>query len=376
MLKLLHLGDLHLDSRFAGISASDSANRRKDLRDVFKNALSFAKNEGCAAVLISGDLFDSEYYTADTVDFLASAFSSMPKCKFIITPGNHDPYNSSSPYRLDAFPPNVHIFRGEEISFVTFDELKLTVYGYAFTSSSYGKAPLENFVPLKSSGFNVLCAHTELDNPVSSYAPISSRSLGFAGFDYAALGHIHTLNDIKKSENTVYAYSGCIAGRDFSEHGEKGGILVTLDEYAGKKTVEAARIRFCPWIYKTLTVDLTDTVNEAEALSVIGDKLSPYYKTSDTEYILRLKLVGELNYELEADSICRKLTSLGVKEVISEAYCSYGQLSLDDDYSLRGEFYRILKPMLLSDSAEERKKAQKALKYGLGALSGRDIDII
>lgn len=376
MLKLLHLGDLHLDSRFIGIPASDSAIRRKELRDVFKNALSFAKSEGCAAVLISGDLFDSEYYTADTIDFLASAFSSMPKCKFIIAPGNHDPYNASSPYRLDAFPSNVYIFKNEEISFITFDELKLTVYGYAFTSNSYGKSPLENFAPLKNSGFNVLCAHTELDNPISSYAPISSRGLGFAGFDYAALGHIHTLNDIKKSENTVYAYSGCIAGRDFSEHGEKGGILVTLDEYAGKKTVSATRVRFCPWIYKTLTVNLTDTVNEAQALSVIGDKLSPYHRTTDTEYVLRLKLVGEINYELEADSICRKLSSLGISEVLSEAFCSYEQLSLDDDYSLRGEFYRILKPLLLSDNADERKKAAKALKYGLGALSGRDIDII
>ena len=376
MLKLLHLGDLHLDSRFSGMSATDSANRRKELREVFKNALSFAKNEGCAAVLISGDLFDSEYYTADTVDFLASAFASMPKCKFIITPGNHDPYNASSPYRLDAFPPNVHVFKSEELSFVTFDELKLTVYGYAFTSSSYGKAPLENIGSVKSGGFNVLCAHTELDNPVSSYAPISSRSLGFAGFDYVALGHIHTFDDIKCSENTVYAYSGCIAGRDFSEHGEKGGILITLDEYAGKKTVNAVRVRFCPWIYKTVVIDLTDTATETEAVSVIGDKLSPYQKTSDTEYILRLKLIGELKYEIESDSICRRLSPLGVKEVINEAYYSYAQLSLDDDYSLRGEFYRVLKPMLLSDDAEERKKAAKALKYGLGALSGRDIDII
>ena len=54
---------------------------------------------------------------------------------------------------------------------------------------------------------------------------------------------------------------------------------------------------------------------------------------------------------------------------------SYASLSLEEDFSLRGEFYRVLKPQLTSDDPEVRKNAVRALKYGLSALSGCDIEI-
>ena len=372
MLKLLHIADLHLDSRFIGLSLSESAKRRADMRVVFKNALDLARNEGCHAVLISGDLFDGEYYTSDTLDFLCECFKSMPKCRFIIAPGNHD---STSPYRLDLFPENVYIFKSEDVTPFAFDELELTVYGYAFTSSVYGKNPLDGFSVTSGSTFNVLCAHTELDNPISSYAPIPTRALSFSGFDYAALGHIHTKDDISNIGETVYAYSGCIAGRDHSEYGEKGGIIVTLDISGGKKTVNTKRVRLCPWIYKTVNISLKESTTEENALELITDKIRPYFPTSDTEHIIRLRLTGEVGYELDPSEIRQKLAPFGVADVQNETVFSYSSLSLDEDFSLRGEFYRVLKPLLTSDDPEDRKNAVRALKYGLSALGGCDIEI-
>ncbi|MBR2474339.1 MAG: DNA repair exonuclease [Clostridia bacterium] len=375
MLKLLHIADLHLDSRFAGLSLSESAKRRADMRAVFKNALDFANAEGCKAVLISGDLFDSEYYTADTLDFLSECFAAMPKCRFIIAPGNHDPYNSTSPYRFASFPENVFVFKSEDISAFILDDIGLAVYGYAFTSSVYGKNPLDGFSATSDSLFNVLCAHTELDNPISSYAPIPVRALSFAGFDYAALGHIHTKEEIGRVGDTVYAYSGCIAGRDHSEHGEKGGVLVTLDTSGQGKTVNTKRVRFCPWIYKTVNVALENALTEESAMETITDRIRPYFLTRDIEHIIRLRLTGEVSYELEADDIRRSLAPFGVADVQNETVFSYSSLSLDEDFSLRGEFYRVLKPLLTSDDPSVRKNAVRALKYGLSALGGCDIEV-
>ena len=375
MLKFLHIADLHLDSRFVGVSASESVSRRNEMRKVLKNALDFASVEGCDAVLISGDLFDSELYTKDTLDFLRESFASMPDCKFIITPGNHDPYNSASPYRLSGFSDNVTVFDSEELTAVSFDELDLTVYGYAFTSSVYKKSPLDGFSMRSKTKYNVLCAHTDLDVPTSPYAPIQSSQLEKAGFDYAALGHIHTSEDIVKTGKTVYAYSGCIAGRDFSEHGEKGAILVSMDVRSGKKRVRAERVRFCPWVYRTESIDLTDTASEEEAISLIGERIKPYCITEEIEYIFRLRLTGDVSYDIDAALLRQRFAPLGVAEIVSETVNSYGSLALDEDYSLRGEFYRILKPMLLSENIEERKRASRALKYGLSALSGSEIDI-
>jgi hypothetical protein len=42
--------------------------------------------------------------------------------------------------------------------------------------------------------------------------------------------------------------------------------------------------------------------------------------------------------------------------------------------TIMGAFYRALEPRLLSDDAAERKLAATALRYGLSALSGRDIN--
>ena len=370
MLKLLHIAEIHLDSRFSGLSLSASAERREALRGVFSSALALARNEKCAVVLIAGDLFDSEFYTLDTLDFLRRSFDSLPEITFIIAPGNHDPYNSTSPYRFADFPDNVKIFKNEELSSVTIPELDLTVYGYAFTSAAYRRNPIDGFFVPEDSGFSVLIAHTELDDPFSPYAPIPSRSLGAAGFDYSALGHIHAPTD----PSAGYAYSGCIAGRDHGEEGEKGAVLVTLDRSDGKKSVNAKRVRLCPWIYKTVTVPLDRAVNEEEALEVISDALTPYIPTDGAEYLIKLILTGQVGYELETDALKRKLSHFGVDVIRNETVFTYSSLHLDDDFSIRGELYRVLKPQLLSDDPAVRDRAVRALKIGLSALAGCDID--
>ena len=375
MLKILHLADIHLDSSFSGMSVNDSAQRRAEMRKVLKNAFEFASEETCDLVLIAGDLFDGELYTKDTLDFLREAFAGAPEIRFIITPGNHDPYNASSPYRLSGFGDNVTVFDSEELASITIDELDVTVYGYAFVSAVYKKDPLEGLKSLSKSKYNVLCAHTELDNPVSPYAPISSKQLGKLGFDYAALGHIHTWGDVAKASSTVYAYSGAIAGRDFSEHGEKGGILVSLDVRSGKKRIRTERIRFCPWVYKTENIDLTDTANEEEAIELIGERIKPYLREEALQYCLRLKLTGDIAYDIDFNALAKRFAPLGVAQIVSEAVNSYASLSLENDYTIRGEFYRALKDQLTSENLEERRRAAKALKYGLSALSGSEIEI-
>ena len=205
MPKLLHIADLHLDSRFVNTSVHDAVRKRAKMRAVFRSALEYAKDKGCALTLISGDLFDSEFYTLDTLSFLRECFSSMPEHKFVICPGNHDPIGASSPYRFADFPDNVFVFDSEELSYFDFSDLGVRVYGYAFTSDYYGKCPIPSgFTLPETENFNVLCAHTELDAHRSPYASISTAALGDIGFDYAALGHIHKSEGAKKISKTTF----------------------------------------------------------------------------------------------------------------------------------------------------------------------------
>lgn len=68
MVKLLHAADLHLDSAFSALPPEKAAQRRAEQRLVLERLT--ALSEGCAAVLLAGDLFDSARVYRDTLEAL------------------------------------------------------------------------------------------------------------------------------------------------------------------------------------------------------------------------------------------------------------------------------------------------------------------
>lgn len=64
-MKILHTGDIHLDSPFAGLSPDAARQRRSDLRAAFSDMIAFARQQAVDLVLIAGDLFDKIYVTRD-----------------------------------------------------------------------------------------------------------------------------------------------------------------------------------------------------------------------------------------------------------------------------------------------------------------------
>jgi hypothetical protein len=179
-----------------------------------------------------------------------------------------------------------------------------------------------------------------------------------------------------KKGSTLYAYSGCIAGRDFSEYGEKGGILLTLSEENGEKEAKAERVTFCPWIYKTENISLEGAASQSEAVDLIRKALSEdRTRKSGYEYITRLSLSGNIRFELDEELLISNLSELGVTELLDNTYCLSDLSELKNDYSIRGEFYRQIEPMLSSDDPKTRKRALKALHLGLSALNGADLKI-
>ena len=372
MIKLLHLGDLHLDSPFKSLPYNESVKMRENIRKVFSHALRYAREERCDIVLISGDLFDREFYSAKTLSFLVDSFRNMPECRFVISPGNHDPYKYFGAYMSEELPENVTVFKNESVECVEYNDIGVTVYGYAFTSDSYEDHPLSVFSVKDRDRFNVLCAHADTDDARSKYATVTSDELLASGLDYAALGHIHTKPEIMKSGGTVYAYSGCLAGRDFTEYGEKGGILVTLDGKNDKKSVKAKRVTFCPWVYETVRVDVSGCMSTSDISERAKDAILAL-PDNDNEYIIKIELNGMLGFDNDTEKLMSELFSFGVKQIEDKTVISPDFESLENDYSIRGEFYRKLRPMIESNDSNERKIASQALRYGLMALDGADI---
>ncbi len=369
MIKIFHMADLHLDSPFSGGDLRRSENGRKRLRDVFRRMTKHIRENEYDIVLIAGDLYEGGFVTEETAEMIKSELGSLP-CPVVISPGNHDPYCKGSLYASGAFPENVHIFKSEQIEKIDIDSLGVSVWGYAFTSSVCREDPLKNVIT-DSDRINILCAHTELDSPLSVYAPIKTSEIENALFTYAALGHVHVAPEPYISERCTAAYTGFAEGRAFDEIGEGGALSVSLFETGESCSVKLTRLSFSEYSFRILPVNVYGHISDNEIASTVAAAISEHGYAENTA--VRVLLEGILSYDFvpNMSEIKRKCASCAdYIEIKDNTLPTEDDASLSSDMTLRGEFYRLMKKKLDGDSDGS---AAMALRIGLAALGGRDL---
>ncbi|MBR6676090.1 MAG: DNA repair exonuclease [Clostridia bacterium] len=366
-MRILHTGDIHLDSPFAGLDISCAQKRRRELRETFSRMMRYAREERVDMVLIAGDLFDGAFVTRETVILLLREFASL-ECPVIIAPGNHDPYEKGGIWEKTVFPKNVHIFKENTLTKIDFDDLGCTVYGYGFTDTYENECPVKGTVE-DNGRINILVAHGDVMSPISSYAPLPVSVLKAFGADYVALGHIHNTDAANEALEGIGAYCGCPEGRDFGETGEKGALEVHIDD----ETVTVTFVPFAKRAYITHSV----SIDGAESLLTVKTAVDNAVRalSDGKENLVRLILRGSvspsLNLNVEALSEDKRgLFHLEIEDATSP---TWNGDSLKNDPGIRGELYRTLLPKLESEHEEERKTASDALRYALAALAGEDI---
>ena len=366
-MKIIHTGDIHLDSPFTSLNPIEAEKRRNALRAAFSSMILYAKTEKVDLFLICGDLFDDECVTKDTCLALCKEMASVPDCSFVITPGNHDPYRENSPYKLVKFPDNVYIFSSPDITKVEIGDTGVCIYGSAYLSDtkdgySLLKAPL-----IDKTKCNILMHHGDIDAVSSPYCPISSRQIEESGFDYIALGHIHKGTEINKLGSTHFAYCGCIEGRDFGECGYKGAIVGEIE----KGKIDLHHVRFSSKRYEIVTCDVTGCESFADCIPGIAEKCAQF--GSDT--LLRVELTGVVSESFNADTnLLREVVKTpSYLEIKDRTAALLNMKKLKEDKTLAGEFYRVLEEKLFSSDEEEKRIASEALKYGLRAIYGLEI---
>ncbi|HPE94753.1 MAG TPA: DNA repair exonuclease [Bacillota bacterium] len=360
---IFHCADLHLDTPFA-LSLTKAEKRNSELRSAFRNAILYAKSVSTQLFFIAGDLFDSQYVTLDTAESLINEFKSYPECRFFITPGNHDPYDQHSPYKLLSWPQNVHIFTAKER--VRIDELNTDVYGFGFTSNSMTESPVTGYLPLDPERINILVCHGTVGVPLSKDGPILVSDIEKSGFDYIALGHIHKTDGVKQAGKTSYAYSGCIEGRGFDELGYKGGLSGTVSH----SDVRLKGIRLSLKRFETVRFTVSGQSTKPEIVSLLKTLIREY--GSDTA--LRIVLDGEMpsGVMITADDFT-ELSERPYYLEIKDNSVPYANISeTEGDMTLRGVFYRQMCD-LIENEPQKREIAIMALRYGLSALADRNV---
>ncbi len=393
MIRIIHTGDVHLDSPFRGLDPRKSEVRRQELRAAFTSLMTYARTEKADIVLIAGDLFDVGFVTRETLALISSEIQKL-SCPVIIAPGNHDPVTEGSVWTKNFLPQNAYVFTNESIDFFDFPEIGVTVYGWAFTSRFMESSPLKGAAAVEAaksmnpSRINILCGHGDVTSASSRSCPITTDEIRRFGADYTALGHIHNPSPAWDSIGEGIMYCGCLEGRSFDETGIKGAVEVIIepsnesaytsdfgiDEMENRPKVTARKLRFSRRRYETKNLDASGAENIADLREKINDYISK--SGFDDKTLLRITLTGGVsssfapNLPALEEECGKRLFTL---KLIDKTLPILDADELRLDPALRGEFYRTLEPMLTSTNPEERDVAAAALRYGLSALAGESL---
>lgn len=373
MIKILHTGDVHLDSPFSRLDTARAEIRRNELRAAFTSMMTYVRVNSIDILLIAGDLFDSDFVTRETIGIILREFERC-HAEVFIAAGNHDPLTPDSIYAKEGiFPKNVHIFKGEELEKISLDSLGVDVYGYSFTSDRMYHTPFEDKKVEDRDRLNILVGHGDTRSASSVYCPVTESLICSFGADYTALGHIHNAAPIKEKDGCVFGYCGCLEGRDFGETGIKGAILAEAEKNEEKTGISVKKIRFSRRRYENETLDVEGAQTQSEIAEKIADLISD--RGYGEETLLSLTLKGKVSPSLviNTESLASRTEGLFFFELSDGTVPGEDAGELEGDITVRGQFYRELLPMLESENEDEKQIAQAALRYGLSALDGENL---
>ena len=373
MIKIIHTGDIHLDSPFSGLDVRRAEVRKNELRAAFVTMMNYAKKNSVDVILIAGDLFDSDYVTRETVALIVREAKNCPSEIFIVA-GNHDPISETSVYVKEGiFPKNVHIFTDDSLQKISLDKLGTDVYGYSFRSKYLYDNPAAGKCVDDPGRFNILLGHADTRSADSPYCPTDEETIRSFGADYTALGHIHNPPEPKRLGNSAWAYCGCLEGRDFGECGPKGALLIEAEKENGRAEINVRRLRFSKRRYEKEELSVDGAVSRDEIVDRINRFIEE--KGYGEETLLSLTLTGAVpaSFVINTDDITSSVSGLFFFELHDMTYPEESESELGSDGTVRGKFYKELEPLLNSDDEKVRFAAKKALKYGLAALSGNNI---
>lgn len=247
-MKLLHLSDLHLGLKICEMSMIE------EQRYIFEQIFTYLKSEPVDAVILAGDIYDKSIPPVDAVllfDSIIDRFSDIELPVFIIS-GNHDSSDRLS-FGSGIMKKN-NIFIGTDIN----GSIKPVTLKDEFGSVNFYLLPFLRPVDVNNafeksfsdytSALEFMVEMMEIDacerNVIISHQFVSGASLCeseaiiggtecvdkivYAPFDYAALGHIHSPQQVG-SEKIRYCGTPLKYSLSEAKH-KKSMTIVTLNE--------------------------------------------------------------------------------------------------------------------------------------------------
>ena len=266
-LRFIHAADLHLDSPFRGV-ASASAARRERLQSATLGALQRVVDHAIRVkadfLVIAGDIYDSKDRNLRALVSFRNEMERLAERNIgvFIVHGNHDPLNGwGSGFQL---PPNVVTFGGHADTepFVRRGREAAQVTGISYTRERVTDNLASSLKPVDGAPYSIAVLHANVGHQSghADYAPATVAELTASGFDYWALGHVHT-RSVLAAEPAMVVYPGNTQGRNPRESGSRGCYQVDVDTH-GRAHLEYVETNVVRWAHLEWSIANVSTMDQ------------------------------------------------------------------------------------------------------------------
>lgn len=352
-MKLIHCSDLHLDSKMEALPPHKAKERGSEILLSFEAMVEFAKKNGVSAVMIAGDMFDTQRVSSATVSFVLDVMRRAKGIDFLYLRGNHD--ESRFAFMGRELPENLRLFSE---SWQGYDYGEAVIWGAELSEHTYDNLPFDK------NRCNIVMLHGQVSTEAGDELVCLPR-LRNRGISYLALGHIHSYAKECLDLDGYWCYCGCLEGRGFDECGEKGFVLLETGD-------GGIRTQFVPFARRQLH-NVTVDISGLETVSEIREAMKNACGGIDRKDLVKFTLTGSFSPDTQKDT--RFLLRAFEDEFYHVKIKDESRLSLcGEDYlhdvSLKGAFVRSVMESDMEDGEMER-----VILLGLRALAGEEADL-
>jgi hypothetical protein len=382
------VSDLNLDSSAAlelHLSPAQRKKRSEEALDALARAIKLASSNSVDAVLVPGNLFESEHITTYTLKRVQKIFALLGDIPVFIAPGANDPHFKDSPYDkpallahgLEPWSDNVFIFGCDKMqSFNLHGKGSVRINGIGISREGRKNTPA---VPALDSQGKVaidilLLPLGSNQSESSTVETIVQDALAGKGYSYTALSGLKNKNTFKSGNEIYAAAAGGFIGQTENDNGPRYAIFGNLDRrLSGELETSLQTKEFDLRRIHCVRVDLTPS-NCGNAKDIVARALSKSTARAEDDIVI-LHLNGfyaagsEFNYGRE--ELNERYFHLRVYDNTRPDYLD----TLSDRNLIESKFSSIIAEMKnkiveagTSDSRERLADLDDALYYGLEAI--------
>lgn len=380
MLRIIHTADVHIGAKFAAFGKKAHI-QRQALYGAFEKTVDTAIAAKANLVLIAGDLFDSNFPSYQSVNFVKQQLRRLnaERIYAAILPGTHDCLAKDSVYRREDFAcdmPFVYVCN-EERAVKEFPEIDCTLFAKANTAHKSTESPiafLASAAKTAATKYKVAMAHGSVQiegKAAKDDMPIALGEIADSGMDYIALGHWHGAQEYSMGK-TIAWYSG---SPEITYQEGKGGLgqghVLQVDI---TNTVAVKPIRMTAKEVKEVRMDMQIYENAENITHELSKLANPdCILIADIFGCAGAQAAGLIDAEKLEEELGDLFFSIRINNNTVSVLPDNAAYAYPEELVI-GQFVRGMQAKLqLAKDEEEKKIIQDALRIGIAELEGKNV---